>query len=45
MGLAALQDTPSARFREIRTYYDFPGIDIDRYQICVRPPDDAPHAN
>jgi len=26
----------AARFQEIRTYYDFPDIDIDRYDIDGR---------
>ena len=30
--VSALQDT-LRQVQEIRTYYDFPGIDIDRYQI------------
>ncbi len=30
--VGALQDT-LRQVQEIRTYYDFPGIDIDRYQI------------
>jgi len=30
--VSALQDT-LRQLQEIRTYYDFPGIDIDRYQI------------
>ena len=37
----ALQDT-LRQIQEIRTYYDFPDIDIDRYEIGgTRPPDDA----
>ena len=32
MGLAALQDTLS-QIQAIRTYYDFPDVDIDRYMI------------
>ena len=40
----ALQDT-LRQIQEIRTYYDFPDIDIDRYQVGgVRAPDDARHA-
>ena len=30
----ALQDT-LRQIQEIRTYYDFPDIDIDRYEICL----------
>jgi hypothetical protein len=32
--LGALQDT-LRQIQEIRTYYDFPDIDIDRYEIAM----------
>ena len=40
----ALQDT-LRQIQEIRTYYDFPDIDIDRYEIDgIRAADDARRA-